>query len=53
MHILIAVVVSLVVGILAGGYGGYRWGRTAEAKAQAVGAALTQSVQNIGAGLKK
>jgi hypothetical protein len=45
MTIAIAVLVSLVVGIGAGGYGGYRWGRSVEAKGQAVGAALKAAIK--------
>jgi hypothetical protein len=34
--------VVLVVGVLAGGFGGYKYGRTVEAKAQAILSALKQ-----------
>lgn len=33
---LTAILVSLAVGILAGGYGGYRWGASVERKAAGV-----------------
>jgi hypothetical protein len=49
----LAIVISLIVGILFGGYGGYTWGRSVEAKAQAVAAALRQSAGSVDAAIKK
>jgi hypothetical protein len=42
MHVLIA----FVVGVFAGGYGGYRWGASVERKAAAKLAALQSTIVN-------
>ena len=33
---MVTFLVGLAIGIFAGGYGGYRWGASAEAKAEAI-----------------
>lgn len=48
---LTAVLVSLVVGVFAGGYGGYRWGAAVERKAAAAlgaaGGAIGQASKHL------
>jgi hypothetical protein len=49
MGYLVVAILSLFVG----GYGGYAWGRSVEAKAQAVASALKQSAVSIDTAVKK
>ncbi len=50
MHAFLA---GLAIGIFAGGFGGFTWGRSVEAKAQAVAAALKTSATTISSAVKK
>lgn len=50
MHAFLA---GLAIGILGGGFGGYEWGRSVEAKAQALLAAGEAKVKAVTTAIKK